>query len=194
MAPSNEQNSARPDVVQISMLQQHSGVGLGASGKALREKVYDKNTGLVSNKFDDHNEMKTKIVNTPSTFAMIIHGVAILNARSVHVMSKNSLSVRLECDNYSFTSDELPKCGDAGQWSNLNWKIGRVRGTAPDSYVTLTVQSGSSVVGTIDFSPDTLFKKSLIERPGAVVKLFDEMKDGATFCGKVRLNYSVQTE
>ena len=109
-------------------------------------------------------------------------------------MSKNSLRVQLTCDNYAFTSDELPKCGDAGQWSNLNWKLGRVRGAAPDNHVTLTVQSGSSVVGTIDFSPDALFQKSLLERPGAVVKHFDEMKEGATFCAKVRFGYSVQTE
>ena len=44
----------------------------------------------------------------------------------------------------------------------------------------------------IEFNPDKLYQHSLSEPKGTVVKLFDEMKDGATFCGKIRLNYSVQ--
>ncbi len=194
MVPGADQPSGKTEVIHTDILQRSSSVGLGVSEKTLKMKTYDKDTGLVSNKFDDHNEARTKIVSTPATFGMTVHGVAVLNARSVHVMSKNSMRVQLECDNYSFASDELPKCGDAGQWSSLNWKIGRVRGTAPDCEVKLTVHSGSSVVGTLAFSPDALYQKSLLERPGAVVKHFDEMKEGAVFCGKVRLNYSVQTK
>jgi hypothetical protein len=192
-AGSNGSGQGQRKVRHPTMLQAQSRAGpeLGDANKGLKKKTYDKDTGILSNKFDDHEHAAAvQAKETPARFGLVIASVAVLNCRAVHMMSKNNLQVTLECGRHSFSTEVLQGAGESGQWASLNWSMPQVDGTAIGG-VSLTVSSGKTVVGHMDLSADTLYQKSLSEAEGAVVKHFDEMKDGPTFCGKIRLNYVV---
>lgn len=160
---------------------------------AKQAKAYNKE-GVLTNKFDDFELGKQRhhSTNVPEKFSIHVQSVAVLDCRSVHLMKKNNLQTTLEYGTQNFSSEVLEQAGDVGQWSGLAWNFS-VRPKS-NNIINVAVLSGTAVVGTIEYDIEEMYRKSMLEAENAVVKMFSEMREGSTFCGRIRLGFRIKTD
>ncbi len=183
--------------------------GIAADSKA-KAKTYDK-SGLISNKFTDlslDGLAHTKSRAVASAFALQIKGVAVLDVPSMHMMKKNSLKAVVTCtgaaagvdgaglslettEPVEYSTEVMELCGDIANWVNLTFDFPTVHGRRRQ-HIIIDISSGDKHVATVEWKTDDLYTESLIEKPGAVVRKFGELRDGSTFRGKIKLQYAIK--
>ena len=124
-------------------------------------------------------------MRVPTFFSVTITGVAVINLRSAHLLSKNSPLVYLHCEEHEFQSDVRPGAGKIATWDGLAWYFF----VENHHFVRLEIHSGDVIIGVIELTAHDLYKNSK-GRPG-IAKLFAEMKTGDRFDGKVKLSYII---
>ena len=123
------------------------------------------------------------------------------------MMSKNSLKIVALCtgaapgvDNAGFalatsepvehTSPVMKNCGDIANWLDLNFDFPEIFGKRRQN-LEISLSSCDVHICSIDWKTDDLYIESLEEKPGAVVTKFCPLREGATSCGKIKLQYTI---
>jgi len=168
-------------------------------------------SGLLTNKFDDHEVEQQRHITTnllASAYSISITSMSVLDVPSVHLMKKNSLQAVCMCtgaaagvdptglalaatDPVEYISDIMPSCGESANWTNLNWEFPLVYGKRRQ-YISIRFSSGKKAVSIYEIKADELYLDSLQEKPGAVVRKFADIHEGANFVGKIKLVYTTQ--
>jgi hypothetical protein len=168
-------------------------------------------SGLLTNKFDDHeveSQRHTQTSSLASAYSITITGVSVLDVPSAHLMKKNSLQAICVCtganagvdpsglalaatEPVEFISEVMSSCGESANWTSLSWVFPLIYGKRRQ-FISIKLSSGSKAISSWEIKADELYLASLQEKPGAIVRKFADMREGATFVGKIKLVYTTE--
>jgi len=210
-APGRVNKVAAGDVEELMVLDMDDPDAKLSSGNSHVKSKGRLASGLLTMKFDDHEVVQQRHTLTnslASAYSITITAMSVIDVPSAHLMKKNSLQAVCVCtgaaagvdptglalaatDPVEFISEIMPSCGDSANWANLNWEFPLIYGKRRQ-FVSIKFNSGNKAVSSYEIKADELYLTSLQEKPGAVVRKFADMREGANFVGKIKLVYTTQ--